>query len=175
MSQVAVKQGGAVVAQTEEDLIRVLQKIEYNPKTGVFIRKVDSSWAKAGDICGATNSKGYIEFNILGKLVRAHRLAFFIMTGRWPTLTIDHIDGDKKNNRWANLREVDNKTNCENKKSINRNNTSGFTGVRAKNGGYEARIKSGGKLISLGVFGSTQQAHEMYMKNKVQLHKGYQP
>lgn len=149
--------------------------ISYDPETGVFTRLLASSHAKPGPIDNRINVKGYLEFWILGKLVRAHRLAFYIMTGKWPNHQIDHIDGDKTNNRWSNLRDVTNRTNCENKKTKNNNNTSGFLGVSARKGGFEARIGVGGKLMYLGVYATGELAHAAYLEAKAKYHKGYQP
>jgi hypothetical protein len=148
--------------------------ISYDPETGIFTRLVASSHAKPGPINGRLNRKGYLEFWILGKLVRSHRLAFFIMLGRWPEKQIDHIDGDKANNRWANLRDVDNKTNCENKKVSYKNNTHGFLGISRRGRKWEARIRCDGKLRYLGVFPTPELAHAAYIEAKKILHKGYQ-
>lgn len=156
-------------------LEEVLRFLEYDPETGIFTRKVASSHAKAGAQCLSLNTKGYIEFNVLGKLVKAHRLAFFVMTGQWPPLQIDHIDGNKQNNKWSNLRQVDNKANCENKKSPNKNNCSGVKGITARGKKWEARIRSEGKLHYLGVFETPEIAHAAYIESKKKLHKGYQP
>ncbi len=151
----------------------VIARISYDRDTGIFTRKVASSRMKAGSECSATNSKGYVEFNILGKLVRAHRLAFFIINGEWPLLTVDHINGDKQDNRWSNLREVDNKTNCENKRSINSNNSTGYTGVIRRRKKFECRIRTDGKLLYLGVFDTPQEAAAAYLVAKEKHHKGY--
>lgn len=48
-------------------------------------------------------------------LIRAHRLAFFLETGVWPDL-VDHINGDKQDNRWCNLRVASNSLNAFNRK-----------------------------------------------------------
>lgn len=41
-----------------------------------------------------------------GKRYLQHRVIWAIVTGAWPSATIDHIDGDSSNNRWDNLREA---------------------------------------------------------------------
>lgn len=157
---------------THENL---LAYIHYDPETGFFTRKIATSWTKVGDKCDCENIKGYLEFNVLGKLVRSHRLAFFYMTGEWPTLQIDHIDGNKKNNQWSNLREVDNKTNCENKRNKNKNNTSGYTGVvyKEKSNKYQAQIRVNGKMIYAGLHDTAELAYEAYLAAKIKYHKGY--
>lgn len=153
----------------------VIAAITYDPHTGELRRRVRSGKAAAGALCNTVNWKGYIEFPVNNVLVRAHRLAFFIVNGRWPIDQIDHIDGNKQNNSLANLREVDNRTNCENKKSRNKNNTSGFPGVVSRGKKWEARIGCSGKLLYLGLFETPQLAHAAYIESKKQLHKGYQP
>lgn len=107
--------------------------IHYDPETGVFTRKVDAGtrW-RAGQECGcidrADNStSGYVKVHVLGRKYKAHRLAWFYMTGRWPG-PLDHINHDRADNRWANLREVEQADNARNR-AKNRNNTSGFRGV----------------------------------------------
>ena len=61
--------------------------------------------AKKGDIAGAVNGLGYRQTKIDGTLYMVHRLVWLYVTGEDPTeLTVDHIDGDKLNNSWENLR-----------------------------------------------------------------------
>ena len=83
----------------------------YNPDTGE-IRKggIPRSLNK--------NKAGYLRTNYLSKQVYQHRLAFFLMEGRWPS-EIDHINGDKSDNRWSNLREVTRSQNSMNKDTSN--------------------------------------------------------
>lgn len=90
----------------KEDLtIETLKKhISYNPKTGVFtyLQGINTG-KKPKKYC-----HGYITVNFLGMRISAGRLAWFYMTGRWPEpgMMIDHINRNKVDNRWCNLREV---------------------------------------------------------------------
>lgn len=79
----------------------------------------------------AINSKqgmGYLHGTIFNVKFLAHRVAYALHTGQWPLFTIDHIDGNKKNNRPSNLRDVQHKVNCRNQR-IRINNTTGHTGI----------------------------------------------
>jgi len=81
----------------------------------------------------------------------AHRVVWAVAYGVWPVGQIDHIDGDKTNNRLSNLREVDAVVNCQNR-PIHTLNTSGVTGVtflKRKKLWY-ARITIAGERRSLG-------------------------
>lgn len=74
------------------------------------------------------DANGYRTGRIFKAAALAHRVAWAWMTGSWPTLEIDHINGNTGDNRWANLREVDRFLNMKNAK-MHRRNTSGYTGV----------------------------------------------
>ncbi|EGH8835602.1 hypothetical protein IFF33_003934 [Salmonella enterica] len=86
-----------------------------------------SSNAIAGEECGNLDSQGYLRFRVLGQEFRAHRLAVFYMTGKWPLVT-DHINGNRADNRWSNIRVTDSKGNARNL-STRHDNKSGHKGV----------------------------------------------
>lgn len=110
---------------TKEQLHQV---IRYNPDTGKFLRlTTTSSNAIAGEECGNLDSQGYLRFRVLGQEFRAHRLAVFYMTGKWPLVT-DHINGNRADNRWSNIRVTDSKGNARNL-STRHDNKSGHKGV----------------------------------------------
>lgn len=84
----------------------------YCPETGVFtkIAPTGRNWRPGPVKPGAR----YTEFRFRGQLCRAHRAAFFYMTGEWPEADVDHRDGDKRNNRWTNLRQASRSQNLAN-------------------------------------------------------------
>lgn len=107
---------------------RLKAKLSYSPDTGLFTRAVDcGSRFKAGTESG-TLSNGYRQIQVDGKLYRAHRLAFLYMLGEYPKNDVDHIDGDRDNNKWSNLRPATRAENLRNAK-IKNTNKSGFNGV----------------------------------------------
>lgn len=100
------------------------------------------------------STEGYRSTNIIDRYYAAHRVAWAIYYGVWPNGEIDHINGDRQDNRIANLRDV---AKIENAKNMRRSraNTSGFAGVRLHAcGRWEARLSQ----RSLGLFGSAQEA-----------------
>jgi len=75
------------------------------------------------------------------------------MTGEFPPNFVDHINHDRDDNRWVNLRHATKSDNCRNTK-MNSRNTSGVTGVYRSNkdGRWEASIKANGQKIFIGRF-----------------------
>ena len=107
---------------------RLKELVSYDPLTGVFTRKVrTSNSTKIGEVVGGLMRNGYVRTKLDNKTYLLHRLVYFYMTGGWPNV-IDHINGIKKDNMWANLRSCTQQQNTFNKK-ISSNNTSGFKGV----------------------------------------------
>lgn len=130
----------------------------YNPDTGLLTRKVSSGRAKAGNPAGSLTTDGYIELWIGGVKYRAHRVAWFLMTGEWPE-RIDHINQNKADNRWSNLRIATNQQNMVNT-GLQSNNTSGFRGVSFHKGAgkWMAYVKVGGRRQYLGLHGTPDVA-----------------
>lgn len=103
--------------------------LTYQPDTGRFFWKKSANRGlrQEGRETATINSHGYKLIKLDKRLYKAHRIAFLIMTGRNPTL-IDHIDRDKSNNRWSNLREATPSENSFNR-DIDLRNKTGVSGV----------------------------------------------
>lgn len=158
---------------------RVRELLHYDPATGVFTRKVRLAQRhnvgdRADFLITGGNNEGYCRVSFDSKRYLAHRVAWLYVHGSWPKLDIDHINGNKRDNRLANLREVDRSTNLENQRKPRFENTSsGFLGVTLrKKRRYVARIQVHGKNIYLGVFDSGIEAHAAYLVAKRKLHDG---
>ena len=76
---------------------------------------------------------------------------------------VDHIDGNKLNNRRSNLRICTNQENCMNRKKCN-NNLAGYKGVHFRKdlNKFHAQIAFNGKKIYLGIFKTAEEAHQKY-------------
>ncbi len=127
---------------------------QYDPETGVFIRKVRPRRA-----AGAQNGFGHRQIRIGGVLYMAHRLAWLYVYGAWPSTYLDHINGDPDDNRIANLRLATGKQNQENAK-LNVANTSGYRGVHWQNSKerWVARIAHHKIRIHVGQFRTLEAA-----------------
>lgn len=147
--------------------------LDYNPETGVIVRKVSVSHnAKAGDTFGSVGVAGYLIGGLCGKNYRAHRVAWALHYGDWPSGEIDHINGIKTDNRICNLRRADHSLNMQNLKKAQRNNKTGFLGVFKREGKFKAVISLNRKNIHLGLFNTAERAHAAYLKAKRVLHDG---
>jgi len=132
---------------------KLKEYLDYDPETGNFIWKVHTGWASPGKPAGCKTKKGYIQIGISLKSYYAHKLAWLFVHGKYPKGEIDHINGNKADNRITNLRDVTVKENQRNA-SLRKDNSSGFVGVcfYKKTGEWCAYIKVDGKRIHLGNF-----------------------
>ena len=78
---------------------RLKELLHYDPDTGVFTRRVSRGPARAGSVAGADTRDGYRKIHLDYKFYLMHRLAWLYTHGEFPTEFIDHIDGDRANNR----------------------------------------------------------------------------
>lgn len=146
--------------------------LRYDPATGRFTWIVNSTRIKVGDQAGSTDNKGYVRIRIGSRKHAAHRLAWIMATGEDPgDKTIDHINGDKSDNRILNLRLATNAENQRNKGAY-RCKTSLPKGVfwNKGKGRFHAAIRTDGKLKHLGYFDAPEQAEKAYAEAAKKLH-----
>lgn len=144
---------------TQQELKSILN---YNPDTGIFTWIKSNRSIKSGAIAGCYQH-GYHIIRINGKLEKAHRLAFLYQLGFFPPDYVDHIDGNKANNIFLNLRLCNNKQNQRNR-GIPLNNTSGAKGVRISGSKFRATIYENNKQINIGSFNTKEEASAAYIK-----------
>jgi hypothetical protein len=153
-----------------KELERLKSVLAYDPASGNFTWLVErtryAGITKIGEIAGTKKlSKrkdgGYIIVGAFRKFYRAHRLAYWFMTGHQVPkgFEMDHINGNRADNRWENLRVVTRAQNSMNHK-LSSQNISGTRGVswdaRAKR--WLARITVNGKLTCLGIHKTLESA-----------------
>lgn len=145
--------------------VEVQRRLAYDPATGTFAWLVPPRGVAAGSpLRLRDNGNGYLYGTIARRPYAAHRLAFAIVEGRWP-VEVDHRSGDKRDNRWANLREASRGENEANK-GLRSDNSSGFKGVgwHKAGGAWRACITHKGRQISLGYHSTPEAAHAAYVR-----------
>lgn len=154
---------------------RLKELLSYDPQTGVFTRRVRAAAAHAGTRAGSLRKcDGYWKLCIDDGHYLAHRVAWFYVHGVWPAHTIDHVNGNRLDNRLCNLREA---TRAENNRNLPRraNNTSGFKGVskQTNNDTWMAYINVDGRHIHLGTYSTKEQAHAAYRAGSQKYHGSF--
>jgi hypothetical protein len=146
--------------------------LRYDPDTGEFWWIKSRIAARQHLPAGRSGPKGYRSISINRQPILLHRLAFLYMTGEWPTLFVDHINGVRDDNRWCNLREATKRENQQNLKKRT-DNTTGYTGVtRVWKSTTRWRASLGG--VMLGHFTSPEDAYAAYLIAKQMVHH-FQP
>lgn len=143
-------------------MIEEIQRhILYNAESGLF------TWIKPhgsripGKV-GETDKDGYLIIYFKGKRIKAHRLAWFLTYGELPKQILDHIDGNKCNNRISNLRISTNRLNQINRK-IHRDGHLAGTTFSKRGKKWVAQIQINSLKKTLGKFDTQLEAHEAYM------------
>lgn len=137
---------------------------------GTLSRRISASnRCKAGSRAGAIHKRtGYVRLCADGVELWAHRVIWELANGPIPEgMDIDHINGDRSDNRLQNLRIATRTLNAHNRRGPASHNKLGFLGVRLKKGGYEAYIRKDGRNCYLGRFKTPEEASEVYKKAKV--------
>ena len=150
---------------------RLHELLSYDPETGIMRWRVNKGAVRAGQIAGNL-TRGYLQLMVDGHPTVVHRFIWFYVYGKWPDRNIDHIDGNKSNNRLCNLRDVTQAMNIQNEIKPRSNNKSGFLGVKANRGLWKAEISVHGKTKFLGRFKTPEEAHQVYLEAKRRLHPG---
>ncbi len=151
--------------------------LSYNPETGALTWMFrERKWFAADNVFARWNTRyankpaftwidrhGYAQGAIFDRHYVAHRVIWAMQTGAWPTAHVDHINGDRGDNRWDNLREASHMENCRNRRASS-NSTSKYLGVcwNKQAGKWRARINVDGAIYNLGDFASEEVAAKVY-------------
>jgi hypothetical protein len=140
---------------SQDDLKKL---VSYDPETGLF----RSLGFARGKVFDCKNGAGYIQMTLNKQFYYGHRLAWFYVHGEWPKY-IDHINGDKGDNRLENLRPATHSQNLANAK-LRCDSTSGLKGVcKITEGRWKAQIQVLCKRYNLGFYDTKEQAHKAYL------------
>lgn len=150
---------------------RLRELLHYDTETGVFTHiATKRQRVIAGNVAGSTAQNGYRKHRIDGGTYSGHRLAWLYVHGEWPKRWIDHINGDRSDNRIANLRDVSALVNRQNMRVAT--GAVGLLGVSRHHRQYRAEIGHNYKNIVLGTFDTPEEAHAAYVQAKRRLHAG---
>jgi len=152
------------------DQQRARELLDYNSETGHLTWRVSRGGAaRVGAVAGGVGNDGYWRVAIDGKrFPAAHRVIWLIVYGRWPANELDHVNGDRTDNRLCNLREATRHQQMGNSKS-RRNSRSGIKGVCwcKRTQQWRADIEVNGRHYFLGYFDRLDDAATAYQKSAV--------
>lgn len=166
----------------------VTKLLSYDPETGLFVWNERSPSEFLGGVRGAEwecarwnsryagkvagNRSQYTSIKIRGTLYKAHRLAWLICHGEFPEDMIDHVNGDKHDNRICNLRKATRAENMFNRGEPKKKSAIGFKGVHFSKSAqcYIAVITYFKKRKFLGQFSTPEEAHEAYWQAAIKYH-----
>jgi hypothetical protein len=154
---------------TDSELLSYIKsELRYVPETGELFWINSRPGVAAGKRAGTTTSEGYNQVSVARRSLRSSRIAFVLMTGEWPSGEVDHITGNRADDRWSNLRDVPTQVNLRNRRRP-ANNSSGAIGVYKSKNRWRATIADNGKLVNIGTFATVEEAAEARAQTAIRL------
>ena len=153
---------------------RIKEILDYDPMTGEFVWKVErSGYVKKGKKAGSRHRTGYITITVDNIAYKAHRLAWLYVYGELPNSPLDHINGDRKDNRISNIRQTSNNENQWNRYKARRDNACtellGVSWHKAR-GKWRVHISVDKKNLYLGSYPTAEEGYAIYLRFKELLH-----
>lgn len=145
------------IRKTQHTPEEIQAELRVDMKGRIFFRKERPGRSSASP-AGSLRKDGYIDVRLQGQRYLAHRLVWCLIKGDWPVEQIDHINGNRADNRIENLRAV---SIAEQRRNVTRaRNASGVVGVTwaRQEHNWRASISVKGKTINLGHFDSVEEA-----------------
>lgn len=151
---------------------RVRSLLDYDESSGILRWRTRRSNMAAGSVAGTLDGRGYRIIRIDGAYQKAHRVVWLYVHGSWPELEIDHINGDRDDNRIANLRQATVSENQQNRAKAQSNSATGRIGVSflSRERRWVAQLCVGGRRVLYKTFRSEDQATEAYIAAKQEFH-----
>lgn len=154
------------------DICDLRRQLHYDERTGTLYRLLSRGKVRAGDVAGSVPKKSKYSYLWLnGEMWLTHRVVWAYVYGVWPSKQIDHINGNRLDNRIENLRLADQ---CEQNQNVAkpRSNTSGHIGVTfdKTSGKWQAQIRANGRYYMLGRRTDILEAAQLYLDAKRRLH-----
>jgi len=143
---------------SKEEILKVL---DYNREQGVLTWK-STAYGKTKNKNITNIELGYLSVGINYKKYKVHRLIYFLETNTWPEM-IDHINGNKLDNRIVNLRASDKRRNQQNQYKHREGKLVGAT-YRKSTGKWRALIKLNKKSYEIGTYDTAEEAHDAYCR-----------
>ena len=150
----------------------LVELFEYH-QNGVITSKYSKSNRRIGASVGVKNKCGYLTAKLNKKTYCVHRLIWTICNGFIPDgFDIDHINGNRSDNRIENLRLVTRQGNNQNLQHAKSNSKTKLLGAcfHKATKKFVAQIRENGKYKYLGLFDTALEAHNVYLKRKREIH-----
>ena len=165
------------MANTDVTAELVRELFEYVPETGALTRKVRTAQSvQVGDRADKPWKPGFndgcLRVTIKNVKFLAHRIVWLHQMGKWPEHSIDHINGNRMDNRIENLRDVPHAINMQNRRVPSIKNKSGFQGVQKHQNKWRASVTVNRVVHRIGMFNTPEEAHQAYVKAKREMHEG---
>lgn len=155
---------------------RLRELLAYDPETGIFTWKTTmGSRAVAGQQTDSLDDHGYVRIRVDKRLYRAHRLAVLYMSGSFPPADVDHINLNRADNRWKNLRNATRTVNARNT-NLRSDSTSGLKNVswHKATGKWQVNLAAGGKNIHIGLFADKELAAQAAAEARSKYHSPFE-
>jgi hypothetical protein len=154
--------------------MNINEYLQYNPETGVIIWIKNKGPKKViGKNAGGIKPDGYVHIKFNNKTYKAHRVAWYLHYGVWPTNHIDHINGIKNDNRINNLRDVTNQQNLLNQKR-HREKTVKYYYFYKKGQKWKVQTQINNKRTYFGYFETEEKALQ-FIQSNIHLFPGAKP
>jgi hypothetical protein len=144
----------------------------FDYKDGQLFSKYSSTRRKVGSVVGVKNKSGYSQAKIKNKTFYVHRLIWQMLNGDLNGMDVDHVNGNKHDNRIENLRLVSRSENSQNLRIAKTNSKTKLLGTwfNKSSGKFAAQITKNGQAIYLGLFDTAEDAHAAYIDKKRKIH-----
>ena len=134
----------------------VAEAFVYEPEEGRLWRREPDGSLREVSLAWESNERGFVNATACFRYqkITATHICFMLQMGRWPTLgmIIDHRDGNRRNNKWSNLREGTQQQNLMNRCEYRLNEEGLERGVQRHRNRYQVKLTLGGKPTYLGCY-----------------------